>query len=207
MFLSSVLVIFTSGMIALANDPPTTGEAGKMEAGKMDPAKMAEMAKLGAPGENHKALNDVVGKWKFTSRWWMSPEAKPEESKGTATSKWVLGGRFVQQEVKGKMGHQSFEGTGYTGYDNIKGEYQAVWMDNMTTGMMFSNGKRDADTKVIAQTGTFACPMTGEKERWFRNELKVANKNEHTFAMYTKTADGKEFKTMEIEYKRVGKAE
>jgi len=195
-----VLSLFTGLILnlpAFAADPPTT-------AATTNPAEAnkAEWMKLTQPTENHKALGDIVGKWNFNMKWWQTPEAKPQESKGTASNKWIFGGRFVQQDAKSKMGGQKFEGVGYTGYDNVKGEYQSVWMDNMSTGMMISNGSRDTASNTLTESGTFACPMTGDKAKWFRNELKIVDKNEHVFAMFAKTADGKEYKTMEITYKR-----
>lgn len=189
--LTTLTVMFLS-QVALPADPPT-----KEMAGGMTPEMIARMT----PNENHKSLNDIVGKFNYTMKWWMAPEGKAEETKGTSTSKWIMNGRFVQQDVKAKMNGQNFQGLGYTGYDNVKEEYQSVWLDNMATGIMFSNGTKEANT--IASSGTFGCPMTGDKNHWFRNELKVLNKNEHTFSMYAKTAEGKEFKSMEINYKRV----
>src|SRR3954451_816584 len=60
-----------------------------------------EWMKLTKPSEGHHALNDTVGTWKYTMRWWAAPNAKPEESKGTSTNKWTLDGRFLEQDVKG----------------------------------------------------------------------------------------------------------
>lgn len=190
---SLLLAALLFSQVGFTADPPNKGDNHGMT---------PEMMKLMAPGENHKALTNVVGKFNYTMKWWMTPDAKAEESKGTSTSKWVLNGRFVQQEVKSKMNGQEFNGLGFTGYDNVKGEYQSTWMDSMGTGMMVSTGTMGG-TNTLTSTGSFACPMTGEKDKWFRSELKVTNKNEHTFAMFGKTPEGKEFKTMEINYKRV----
>jgi hypothetical protein len=45
--------------------------------------------------------------------------------------------------------------------------------------------------------------MTGPLDKAFRNETKFKNKDKYTFSMFTKGADGKEFKSMEMEYTRV----
>ena len=55
--------------------------------------QMMEMSKL---NENHKLLTDLDGNWNYTIKMWMNPDpnAKPQESKGTATRKSVMGGRY-----------------------------------------------------------------------------------------------------------------
>ena len=64
--------------------------------------QMMEMSKL---NENHKLLSSLDGNWNYTIKFWMNPDpnAKPQESKGTATRKSVMGGRYVMMDVSGKM--------------------------------------------------------------------------------------------------------
>ncbi|MBY0385442.1 DUF1579 domain-containing protein [bacterium] len=162
-----------------------------------------EWMKYTVPGEGHKALNDMVGNWKYTSKWWMASGAKPETSEGTATNKWALDGRFVQQDVKGTAMGQPFMGIGFTGYDSFKKTYQSVWMDNMSTAMMVVSGNHDAKSKTLHETGVMSSPMDNMKDKAFRNETKFKNKNAYVFSMYTKDAAGKEFKMLEMEYTRI----
>ena len=60
--------------------------------------QMMEMSKL---NENHKLLADMNGNWNYTIKFWMNPDpnAPPQESKGTATRKSVMGGRYVVMDV------------------------------------------------------------------------------------------------------------
>jgi len=164
--------------------------------------KAPEWMKYTVPGDGQKALNDTVGKFSYSMKWWNSADAKPEESKGTSVSKWVLDGRFVQQEITGKSMGQPFKGMGFTGYDNLKQEYQSTWMDSMSTAILYTAGPMTA-AKTIEQSGTVSDPMKGEKNAAFKTQLKILSKNEHTFSMFSKGADGKEFKAMEISYKRI----
>lgn len=172
----------------------------------MDPAmaaKMEKAKKLGAPGENHKVLDALVGKWDQSVKMWMDPSAAPSESKGTSETKWILDGRFIQQEFKGEWAGQPFTGLAIMGYDNVKGEYQSVWMDNMTTGMAKSSAQYDAASKTLTENGTFSCPMTEEKDMKFRAVWKITDNDHHVFEMYTKDQKtGSEYKSMEIAYTR-----
>ena len=59
--------------------------------------QMMEMSKL---NENHKLLADMNGSWNYTIKMWMNPDpnAKPQESKGTATRKSAMGGRYFTMD-------------------------------------------------------------------------------------------------------------
>ncbi len=193
-----LMVLLAGGLQAAEKKDKAKGKG--ME---MDPAAMEQMKKYGSPGENHKVLEPFAGKWTHTVRSWMKPGDPPQESLGTSENTWIFGGRFLKQEAHGNWNNQPFQGLGYTGYDNLRGDYQSVWMDNMMTGMMRAAGAYDAGSKTITQSGTFSCPMTGEKEKWFRSEWKVIDNDNHTYTWYDKGPDGKEFKSMEITYTRI----
>jgi hypothetical protein len=184
------------GLTASAKEKKGSKAAG------MDPAAMEMMKKNSTPNENHKALDVFAGNWNYNSTWWMKPGTKGEQSTGTQENTWILGGRFLKQIVKGTAMGQPFEGHAATGYDVIRGEYQTVWMDDMMTGMMKMTGTWDAATKTLKQEGTASCPMTGEKDMWGRSEWRSIDNDNATYTSYGKGPDGKEFKTMEIVYKR-----
>lgn len=164
--------------------------------------QMVKAKVVGTPGPSHEVLNAFEGKWKVTSRSWMKPGDKPEISSGTSSLSWMLDGRFLQQKYKGEWAGEKFNGMGFVGYDNLKKEYVTLWMDNMSTGVFQAKGKYNPATKTINDSGTFSCPMTGEKEKWFRSEWKVVDKNQHVYMMYMKDPNGKEFKSMELTYNR-----
>ena len=173
----------------------------------MDPAKEAAMEatmqRLGSPGEGHKALEPLVGEWTYTAQWQMSPDAPPETMTGTSTHQLIFGGRFLRQEVRGEAeGRPPFEGLGFTGYDNIRAEYQTVWFDNMATGMMRGAGQFDAAAKTLTDQGDFSCPITGEPHRWYRAAWTVVDQDHTTYESYSRTPEGREFKSMEIHYSR-----
>ena len=131
-------------------------------------------------------------------------DAPAEESSGTSENTWIMGGRFVQQMTTGTAMGQPFEGMGFFGYDNMKGEYTNLWLDNMSTGIMKSSSKYDAGTKSFSEEGSFPCPMTGETDRKFRGSMKVIDNDHLLYEMYSNDpASGKEFKSMEISYARV----
>ena len=109
---------------------------------------MAAYAKYATPGPQHKMLDPLVGSWDCTAQMWNDPSAAPTESKATCETKWVLGGRFTQDDVTGDMGGMPFHGMGINGYDNIKKEFVSFWIDEMSTSFMITTGQSDASGKV-----------------------------------------------------------
>jgi hypothetical protein len=154
------------------------------------------------PNDNHKIFEGLAGKWTYTTKCWMDAKGTPEVTTGVAESSVIYGGRFLKSDVKGTWQGQAFEGTGILGFDIVKDVYESTWMDNMMTGIMYSEGTYDASSKTLNLKGTCACPLTGEKNRPMRTEWKVVDADHNTYSSYTNDKDGNEYKAMEIEYTR-----
>jgi hypothetical protein len=154
---------------------------------------MQQMMELSKLNENHKLLAGLDGTWSYTVKMWMNPDpnAKPQESKGTAVRKSMMDGRFIVMDVTGKMEmpgpdgkpkETTFKGMGIEGYDNVKKKFVGSWVDNMGTGIMMSEG------------------IPGMKQK-IREVMKTPDKDHMSFEWY-EDHGGKEAKTMEINYTR-----
>src|SRR6266478_9197015 len=184
---------------------PATTAASPNEAEMMK--QMMELAKL---NENHKLLADLAGTWSYTVKFWMNPDpnAKPQESKGTAVRKSMMDGRYFVMDVTGKMDipgpdgkkkEMTFKGMGVEGYDNVKKKFVGTWVDNMGTGIMMSEGDYDPATKTFTYTGEVEA-IPGMKQK-IREVMKITDKDHHIFEWY-EDRGGQEAKTMEISYTR-----
>jgi len=112
-----------------------------------------------------------------------------------------MGGRFLQDEYKGKAMGKPFKGMGLLGYDNAANSYVSVWLDSSSTGVMTSKGTVDASGKVFTFNGEYTCPITGET-RHTREVLTVVDNKTRVFEMFDKDPMGKEFKALEVTYTR-----
>ncbi len=170
---------------------------------KMSPEEQKMMEaymKAATPGEPHKLLASFVGTWEARTKFWMDPTKPPEVGVGTAKWKSLFGGRYFMLDWDGKSEMMGpFQGLGISGYDNVAKKYVDVWMDSMSTGMMFSWGSPDASGKVITYEGEYHDPMTGQKKK-LRSVLRIVSDTEMTFEMFDKGPDGKEFRNAEIVY-------
>lgn len=160
-------------------------------------AEAAEMEKKNLPGEHHAMLKSLEGKWKAVTKSWFAP-GEPQTSEGVSENRIIMGGRFLEQKFNGTAMGQPFEGYGLTGYDNQKGEYSTLWVDNMTTAMMSGTAKMDAAGQMISMA-----KMDGPDGKPVDTKMvtKIVDPNKHVFTVYT-LGGGKETPLMEITYTR-----
>jgi Protein of unknown function (DUF1579) len=193
---------------AAATSPPAAVSAPGGQPNPQEMMKqMMEMAKL---NENHKLLEEMNGKWNYTIKMWMNPDpnAPPQESKGTATRKSVMGGRYFVMDVTGKMQmpdedgkmkDMQFKGMAVEGYDNMKKKFVSSWIDSMGTGIQFSEGTYDPATKTF--TFNMEMEMMPGMKTPVREVIKITDKD-HMMLEWYENRGGQEKKTMEIAYTR-----
>ncbi len=190
------LVTLSLAPRAFAQQKPAAPKPSKEEQAMMD-----AMMKAATPGANHKLLASLVGSWTFTQTMWMDPAAPPSKSTGEAVYDMALGGRYLHASAKGNFSGMEFEGHGITGYDNVSKQFQAVWVDNFGTEMMFMTGKYDPASKALTFLSDYDDPMKPGTKVKVREVLRFVDPNKHVMEWYEQRG-GKDVKTMEIVYTR-----
>jgi hypothetical protein len=194
-FAAAALVLLAPLAASAADAPPAQMTADQQ-------AMMQKMMKAATPGPQHEVLNAMAGEWTSTIKFQMDPSAPMQTSTGMSVVTSMMDGRYCQEQATSVMMGAPFSGMGITGYDNVLGKYVAIWIDNMGTGIMKSEGTADASGKVINWTSVMSDPVTGKptKERMVTT---IADNDHHTLEMYGVPPGGKkEMKTMTIEYAR-----
>ena len=178
----------------------------RFAAGQDKPAEDAMMQKwlaASTPGPAHAALNDLAGTWDIATTTWMGgPGSAPSHSKATADIQWVLGGRFLRQEMKGDMNGMPMEGVGYTGYDNITKSYVSVWIDNSSTSLFPTTGTFDPKNRALTLFGTMDDPVTGEYGKMMKYVTHIVSKDKNVFEVYDLTTPGPDQRVAEMVYTR-----
>jgi hypothetical protein len=159
---------------------------------------MAAYEKAGMVTEHHKALEKMAGAWELTVKMWMDPNAEPTISYATSEAEMIFGGRFLADKVTGEFMGQEFNGYGLTGYNNVSGEYEAMWVDNFSTGIYRYTGAFNETGDEFISKGKMLDPVTGESiPTWsvvrFEGDGMVVESWEER--------GGEERKTMELIYK------
>lgn len=193
--------------IASADDTVAARQPSPEEMKKM----MQRWQEVMTPGKEHAALGMYVGDWNIQTEMWMAgPKGPSTKSKGTASFKWILGKRFIQQNfngsmmmptLDGKVKKINYEGFGITGYDKYKKLYVGSWCDSMGTQLLNFSGTAHPNGKTIRMFGTADEPMLSMSGRHIKYETVVINKDKFLFRIYDLPA-GDDYKVIEITYTR-----
>lgn len=159
---------------------------------------MEAWAKAGTPGEAHAFLARMEGNWTATVKMWMDPSGEPTVSEATSKQEMMLDGRFLHESVKGEFMGQPFHGMGLTGYNNVTGKYESMWIDNMSTAVQRYEGSLEGD--VLTFHGKYLDPVSGE---WIESRSTITMpSDDEMVAVGYETRGGVEQKMMELVYTR-----
>lgn len=164
-----------------------------------------EMMKLwqeyATPGKPQESFNFFKGSWLIETKFWMAPETPPSTSTGTAECEVIMGGRYLLMEFEGIVNGMKFEGMSITGYDNAKKKFQSIWIDNFGTGIYPTEGTCSADFKECTDEGEWYDPIKKTNYK-VKQITKKTGDNTFTSEMYVTYPKEKQFKSMELNYKR-----
>jgi len=194
--MKNILVLFTVVLFSLSINSIFAQE----ENAGMNEEMMKAWQESMTPGSMHEMLAHKVGEWKAEVKMWMDPSQPPSTSEAKTVCESILGGRYFKSTHTGNMMGMPFEGFEITGYDNVKKKFFSVWLDNMGTGVMMSEGTYDETTKTLTLTGQMTDPMGTNMN--VREVIKVIDNDNSIFEMYVDMG-GQEMKNMEINYTRV----
>jgi len=132
------------------------------------------------PGSGHECLGPMVGLWDTTTTRHAAGEEHPVEADGSVEKTWVLGGRFIREDLAG-VGEdgQPHMGLGFIGYDGVRRVYQSVWMSSTTTAMSTSTGTIDESGTEITLVGEESDRIGGPPRR-FTAVIRIESKDRHT---------------------------
>ncbi|MEM6331063.1 MAG: DUF1579 domain-containing protein [Planctomycetota bacterium] len=170
------------------------------------PAAAGAQDFLPKPTAEHQIIARDAGVWNAEGKFYMSPGAKPIESKCVETNT-MLGPMWLISEFKGNFAGLPFKGHAQLGYDPASKKFIGTWVDTMSPYMGSMEGAYDAETSTLTMVGATRSAQTGEVEhstnvtQWKADGTKV-------FTMYAGKPgeDGKPaadaWKMMEVTYTR-----
>lgn len=156
---------------------------------------------LGKPGPEHAEFAKRAGDWNVAVKEF-TPDGKTKESKATSKFSMVLGGLIQRQDYKGKMGDTPFNSIGMTAFNKGTKKYESIWMDSMSSGIMWMDGNTVQDGKAVEYKGHFYGP--GAAKMTMRSIMKQEGDDKISFVMWMDMGQG-EAKSLEMVYTRVKK--
>jgi hypothetical protein len=142
-------------------------------------AELPAAARLAMPGPNHQRLDALIGEWQVDMRVWPAQNAQPITSSNLkATRSWVLGKRYLREDLSGTFGGNPSDRTAILGYNNLEERFELTTFDTFEPGQMWYIGQATSMPDRIMFVGDnveagFGAVPTGRK-RALRFELEIA---------------------------------
>ncbi|MCI0585664.1 MAG: DUF1579 domain-containing protein [Planctomycetes bacterium] len=194
----------TALVTCLAILPAAAVAAGIQEKEKKPPMEMPPEMQEGwkrwqemcTPGENHAKLAPLLGKWDTkTTILGMATQ-------GTSESRWLVDGRWLQEEWSGEMMGQKGRGWVTLGYDNFKKKYVVSFVDSFSTTMNTAAGAWDQTGKVLTAHGFLDEPMTSEQDKPVKYVWRLLSPDRRVFEVHDLAIGETNTKVIEVEYTR-----
>jgi len=156
-------------------------------------------AKVDVPGPAHHRLDDLAGNWDVTIRYKMGD--KEHEGKASCESKWVLDGRFLQQDYKSLFQGKPYEVIQLLGYDNVGKKTIEIKLDSMSTGVLHNECSISEDGRVITNFGKSVDPATGKPYK-LHTVTTIVDHDHFTLEWFGTEDGGKESKVVSMAHIR-----
>lgn len=191
------ITLFGSSLASLAHARPAEAQQAAATETQSDDDVDSWIASLADPGDGHEVLEALVGTWEGRGSIWDSPGSEPIPITATVERHWVLGGRFLREEVSVRSSDgEVFEALGFIGFNNEAAQYELLNIDTTSTAMLLETGKFDPDSKKLTILGSYRDPATGFViDR--RVEMDLSKEGRISVVGYTTNEEGREFKSLE----------
>ena len=161
---------------------------------------IAETPSMADPSIEHERLAALTGEWTIVSKWHLNPDGPPEILTGGATTRSILGGRFVESRATSN-GAVSVESLTILGFDRRSSSYTFVGFDTLGTYSVTASGKYSDSEKAIVMSGSESDLGTGGTQR-FKVRIRMAGENQFVLSFSFELAEGREFLAVESTYTR-----
>lgn len=193
---AAILVLFAGSALAQEAQQSTTSS------GDAQQEAMKALAEAAKPGPIHAQLMKRAGS--YTTVETLTTTGQPQQqSKGEATLKAILGGRFLEEENSGDSFGQPYEGLRLYGYNNGSNQYEAIWIYNGSTAFLVLDGTSDDNGKTVRYSGAFLGP--GGQRQNLRVTITQQDDDHFTVKLMGE-APGGAMSTLETVYTRSKKA-
>lgn len=148
----------------------------------------------------HKLFEKYAGTWTAEMESNGGPDMPAEKSAAKSTVRVACGGLWMVSDFEGSFMGMPFLGHEVTGYDPETKQYQLTWVDSMTPTAATGHGRFDAATKTF-ETFVKGKDAMGQMHE-HRGTDVWTDADHHTWTMWMKGEDGKEFPAITIRYAR-----
>lgn len=176
-----------------AQDPKRKQESAEIA------ALVANASRLTRPGAEHDLLERFLGTWDSVTR---ITGATGDGDPGTVEYSWLMPGRWLKSEFKGRMMGMLVESFTIIGYDNFKQSYVWSSVSNMDTALRSAEGDLDPGGKALITYGTVDEYLTGEHDKMVRYVWRFVDKDKIVMEVHDLAIGENNTKVVEVEMTR-----
>jgi len=176
------------------------GKAQAQEAGGDMESMMKAWKDLGTPGPQHAELKKMVGEWTAHMERTDPMTGQAIKEEGKCKYSMILNGLILRQDFEGVMDGQKFKGVGFMAFNKGSGKYESIWMDDMSSGIMYSAGDAPEKGKPVTFAGHWFGPDAAKVDQ--KTVMTNVDDDTHTLKMQMNMG-GNALPPMTITYKRV----
>jgi hypothetical protein len=182
--------------LLLAARPPQDAAADPMAQAFADAAKYLQ------PQPEHAWLEQFLGEWDTTMRVTMMPGQPPMESKGKASARWLLEGRWLLLESEGSMMGMPLKTATILGYDAFKKKFVSSMCNSFDPFLLQAEGMRDRSGQVLHLWGPMDEYLTGERDKPVRYTWRLPSADLRVLEVHDLAIGETDTKVVEVEYAR-----
>lgn len=155
------------------------------------------------PQQEHRWLDQMVGRWTYESEARMGPDQPPMKSSGRETVR-SLGGLWVVAEGEGQMPDGSPATMLMTiGYDPKKGRYVGTWIGSMMTLLWTYDGFLDVGGTALTLEAEGPSFADEGKTAKYQDIIRFDSPDHRVFSSRVLGEDGRWTEFMTAQYRRV----
>ena len=180
-----ILLAFGAAALAALSTPAllTPVQEVRQEPAQPDPAEMMKLfAKYTKVGEEHRLLERFIGEWDAESSMIMGDQRST--TKGSATFRWKVEGRWIESEVRSEMMGFPVVSHGWLGYDRFKMSYVMTSITSFDTAMNEAEGDLTPDGKALVMYGTLDEYLSGEHDKMVKYVYRFVSADEIVFEVH-----------------------
>lgn len=147
-------------------------------------ASMPASARLAMPGAQHKWLDPLIGRWDVEMKVYFAPGQPPVVGNDLrATREWVLGGRYLREELTGTFAGNPSNRIATLGFNNLDERWELSTVDTFEPGQMWYAGQAIGTPKGFSvygestEAGMGSQPSGRKRDLRFDIEMVNADKN------------------------------
>ncbi|HEY4253651.1 MAG TPA: DUF1579 domain-containing protein [Roseomonas sp.] len=156
------------------------------------------------PQEQHRWLQQMIGRWSFASEATMGPGQPSMRSEGTEVVR-ALGGLWVVAEGAGTTPDGKPANWMMTlGFDPKKGCFTGTWVGSMMTLLWVYDGFLDAERRVLTLEADGPSFTDGTKLAKYRDIIRIESPDHRVMTSHALGDDGSWTGFMTAHYRRIG---